>query len=226
MATIGVVLSGCGNVDGSEIHEATLTLLHLARGGAQVRCFAPEKTHFTAFDYVRKVATREERGVFGEAARIARGQLTPLSKAVAEELDGLILPGGQGAAKNLCDWIPNGPKARVDPELAALIRTLNARRKPLGFICIAPVIAALLLGEKGVRLTIGQEAQSAALIEQCGAVHVPCTVSETCLDDAQRVVSTPAYMLGPGITEIDLGIGKLVAQVLAFCSSSGARTHS
>jgi enhancing lycopene biosynthesis protein 2 len=43
MKKIGVVLSGCGVYDGSEIHEAVITLLALARHGAEVICFAPDK---------------------------------------------------------------------------------------------------------------------------------------------------------------------------------------
>ena len=217
MPTIGVVLAGCGNVDGSEIHEATLTLLHLDRAGVRVRCFAPEATTFGVFDYVKRVATSEERSVYAEAARIARGALMPLSKAGANELDALILPGGQGAAKNLCDWIPKGPEARVDPELAALIRAMNEAHKPMGFICIAPVIAALVLGEKGVKVTIGNDPVTAAAIERCGARHEARGVDEICVDETLRVVTTPAYMLGPGIADIDRGIGRLVAQVVAFC---------
>jgi len=41
-------------------------------------------------------------------------------------------------------------------------------------------------------------------------------VDQIHIDKANRLVSTPAYMLGPGIKEVAEGIEKLVNQVVAM----------
>jgi enhancing lycopene biosynthesis protein 2 len=134
----------------------------------------------------------------------------------AADLDALILPGGFGVAKNLCSFAVEGRQMKVLPAVEALVRAMRAAGKPQGFVCIAPVIAARVLGGEGVRVTVGDDAETAAAIESWGARHVACRVEETAVDERLKVVSTPAYMLGPWIAAVSSGIDRLVDQVLAL----------
>ena len=219
MATIGVLLSGCGVLDGSEIHEATLTLYFLNKAGAKVVCLAPNMT-VAAMDHGTKKLMGETRNIRVEAARIARGAVADAAQVKAADLDGLILPGGFGAAKNLCDFAVNGAKGTVEPSVAALLYALHAAQKPIGAICIAPVVVALALGAHHPELTIGNDPATAQGLEGTGSRHVVCPVDGIVVDAANRLVSTPAYMLGPGIADIALGIEKLVAAVLDMARAS------
>lgn len=214
MATIGVLLSGCGVLDGSEIHEATLALYFLNKAGAKVVCLAPEMT-FAAVDHATKTPSGETRNVRVEAARIARGPVADAASVAADDLDGLILPGGFGAAKNLCDFATKGAQGTVVPSVAALLEAMHAAGKPIGAICIAPAVLALALGRFHPELTIGDDPATAQALEAAGARHVIRAVDEIHVDATNNLVSTPAYMLGPGIADIAKGIGKLVETVLA-----------
>jgi len=213
MATIGVVLSGCGVYDGSEIHEATLTLYFLNRAGARAVCLAPEM-EFSVIDHAVRAPMGCTRNVRTEAARLARGPVADIATVDPATLDGLILPGGIGAVTNLCNFAIKGSQATVQPAVAGFIRAMHAAGKPLGAMCIAPVVLALVLGAEHPELTIGNDAKTAGLLEETGARHVICGVDDICLDAARNLVSTPAYMLGPGIADIAKGIEKLVATVL------------
>ncbi|ATI63707.1 isoprenoid biosynthesis glyoxalase ElbB [Edwardsiella tarda] len=213
MKRVGVVLSGCGVFDGSEIHEAVLTLLALSRAGAQAVCLAPDREQTQVIDHRSGEAVAERRNMLAEAARIARGEVTPLAQGDASQLDALIVPGGFGAAKNLSSLASDGAACWVDSDLQRLVRELHQAGKPLGFICIAPALLPKLLGAP-VRVTIGNDAGTIAAIEAMGGQHVACPVDEIVVDTAQRVVTTPAYMLAGSIAEAAQGIDKLVAQVL------------
>lgn len=210
---IGVVLSGCGVFDGSEIHEAVLTLLFLARAGATAVCMAPDR-EFAVVDHRTQEAAGENRNVLTESARIARGEIRNLAEVKAEELDGLILPGGFGAAKNLSDFAEKGPEASVLPELSRLLKEMVAAGKPLGAICIAPAPVAKALAELKPEVTIGTDEGTAAAIEGTGARHMNCPVDAIHEDARHKLITTPAYMLGPGIADVALGIEKLVSRLL------------
>lgn len=219
MATIGVLLSGCGVYDGSEIHEATLTLYFLAKAGAKAVCMAPETT-FQAVNHDDRTPGGETRRVRVEAARIARGPVADVAQVRADDLDGLILPGGLGAANNLCDFGAKGAKGTVLPSVAALLAAMHAAGKPIGAICIAPAVLALALGRFHPELTIGNDPGTAQALEAAGARHVNRDVDAIQVDAANNLVTTPAYMLGPGIADIATGIEKLVQAVLARTKAS------
>lgn len=210
---VAVILAGCGVYDGSEIHEAVLTLLHLSRAGAEVHCFAPDIDQWHVINHATGAVTDERRNVLVEAARIARGQIQPLSAASTEAFDALIIPGGFGAAKNLCDFAVNGAAMQVLPELLALAQAFHRAGKPIGLMCIAPTMATAIVGA-GAQLTIGTDADTAQAIAQMGGEHIACQVDEICIDRANKLITTPAYMLAQSIAEADRGIGKLVAEVL------------
>ena len=212
---VGVVLSGCGVYDGAEIHEAVVTLLAIAKTKANIICMAPDIAQLHVINHLKgEESAGETRNVLVESARIARGELKDIKDITAEEIDVLIFPGGFGAAKNLCDFAVKGKDCTVNLEVERLIKEMHAAKKPMGFICIAPVIAAKVLGEHGPTLTIGSDEATAAAIEAMGAKHVVRAVNEIAVCQVNKVVSTPAYMLGPGITDVASGIELLVLKVL------------
>lgn len=206
-----VVLSGCGFLDGSEIHEAVLTLLALDRGGAEVTLAAPDKT-LSVVDHRTAEPTGERRNVLTESARIARGKIRPLSEVTADAFDAIFLPGGYGAAKNLSTVATDGPSASVDADLVRLLRAFRAAGKPIGAVCIAPavLVAALREGE----VTIGNDSGTAGAIHAMGGSHHACAVTEMHVDRARKIVTAPAYMYDARIAEVATGIERAVDAVL------------
>lgn len=212
---VGLVLSGCGFLDGAEIHEATCTLLSLDRRGATLVAAAPDVPQLHVVDHVQKTpASGPTRSVLQESARIVRGQIRDLAKVKASDVDAVIFPGGFGAAKNLCTFATQGKDMRVEPGVERFVREVRAAGKPMGFICIAPVIAGRLFGDQHVKLTIGNDPETAGVLEAWGVRHVECRVDEIAIDEKLRIVSTPAYMLGPWIAPVAAGIDRLVSAVL------------
>ena len=220
MKKVALILSGCGVFDGSEIHESVLTLLALARAGVKVTCAAPDIPQTEVINHLKGEADPSAtRNVLQEAARICRGEITALDSLDLGEQDAIIFVGGFGAAKNLSNFALAGPEYQLAPQVDALIQQAHAQHKTQGFICIAPALAAAALGKHGVRLTIGSDASTAAALELKGAQHINCAVDEIVVDQAQRIVSTPAYMLATSMLEAEAGINKLVAKVLALSGS-------
>jgi enhancing lycopene biosynthesis protein 2 len=212
---VGVVLAGCGFLDGAEIHEATLALLFLDRRGAKVTAMAPSGDQMHVVNHLTgEPVMGDRRSVLAEAARISRGRIVDLAKVRAADVDALVFPGGFGAAKNLCTFAVQGKHMQVHREVERIVREMRLAEKPMGFICIAPVIAARVLGELGPTLTIGDDPETAAAIEGYGGRHQKCNVDEIAVDARLKIVSTPAYMLGPSIAPVAQGIEKLVSAVL------------
>jgi enhancing lycopene biosynthesis protein 2 len=211
---IGVVLSGCGVYDGSEIHEAVFTLLAIDRNGAEAVCMAPDM-ELDEVDHLKGEPTGAKRNVLVESARIARGKIRNIKEVKAADLDALIFPGGFGAAKNLCTFAFKGADATIQPEVARLLKEVAAAKKPIGAICIAPALVAATLGkEYKPKLTIGTDSGTAAAIRQTGSEHQDCPVKEFVVDKANKIVSTPAYMLAERISEAYEGIDKTVKAVI------------
>lgn len=210
--TAAIILSGCGVYDGSEIHEAVITLLNLQRRNVRVRFFAPDIAQNETVNHLDGTPQRA-RNVLAESARIARGDIAPLSEFSADDFDMLLFPGGFGAAKNLSDFAAKGADMSVLPQVDSAVKSMLAAGKPLGFVCIAPVIAAKSVGG-GVKLTIGTDAQTAAAVEKLGAKHVECPADGFVADKEKNVFSTPAYMLANNTAAIDAGVGAMVGAML------------
>ncbi|MBL7108215.1 MAG: isoprenoid biosynthesis glyoxalase ElbB [Candidatus Cloacimonetes bacterium] len=212
---IGVVLAGCGVNDGSEIHEATLTLLFLDRANASAIIMAPDIKQMDVVNHqISEAVSSETRDVIVESARIARDAVENIKNISANDLDAVIFPGGFGAAKNLCDFAVKGENLTVNHNVEQLILEMHKAKKPVGFICIAPVIAAKVLGNFHPKITIGNDAGTAQIIEKFGAKHISCSVDDIVFDEENLVVTTPAYMLGPSISYVAKGIKKLVKKVI------------
>ena len=211
---VGLLLSGCGIFDGSEIHEAVLTMLFLDRAGAQIVCTAPDMEQVHVIDHVTLEAMDQKRNVLVESARIARGNIIDLQILDAKELDALIIPGGFGAVKNLSDFALTGPQARVHPQVQRILSEMLAAGKPIGALCISPATVARALAEHDPEVTIGHDEGTAAAIEAMGGKHHTCAVNQVYVDVVHKIVTTPAYMTGSSIQQIAEGIEKLVMKVL------------
>ncbi len=213
---VGVLLSGCGVFDGSEIHEAVLTLLYLDKTGAEIVCMAPNIDQLHVINHQTQQVSDEKRNVLVESARIARGNIKDLRDVKASDIDALIIPGGFGAAKNLSNFAVKGSEASVNPEVDRIIKEMAAAEKPVGAICIAPATLTKALSDKKPEVTIGNDVSTASAIETMGGQHISCNVDGIHVDDANKLVTTPAYMLGPGIKDVAAGIEKLVTQVVSM----------
>ncbi|MCB1218827.1 isoprenoid biosynthesis glyoxalase ElbB [bacterium] len=219
MTKIGVVLSGCGVFDGSEIHEAVAVLLALSRAGVQYRCLAPDMqqmhvvNHFTG-----EVSSAESRNVLHESARIARGDVVSLGNVTATDFDGYVFPGGFGAAKNLSNFAVAGGNCEVNEQVSRLVRDAHSRKIPMAFLCISPVIAGRLLAGNGVQVTIGDDDEAMAAFDVMGATHVICQACEMVRDEDNLVISSPAYMKADNIAEVFDDITQSVNALLEMVS--------
>ncbi len=220
MPKVGVILSGCGYLDGSEITESVITLLALDRAGAEVFCFAPSIEQRQVSNHLTGELTTESRNVLTESARVVRGKISDLSKANANELDALILPGGFGAALNLSSFGIEGASANIHDGLATLLREMHEQKKPIGGICIAPALLALALGDDKPLLTIGDDVTTANELEKLGAQHKDCVVQGAVTDEQKKIVTCPAYMYEAPIKDIASGIETLVEEVIRLCGDS------
>lgn len=210
---VAVILSGCGVYDGAEIHESVIALLRLSQRGAQVQCFAPDMAQHHVVNHLTGQEMAESRNVLVESARIARGQVRDVRELKAADFDALVIPGGFGAAKNLSDFAFKGASCSVRPDVLAAARGFAEAHKPVGLICIAPAMAARIYGA-GVHCTIGHDPDTAAKLADMGAEHVDCPVEDIVVDEARKLVTTPAYMLARSLAEAASGINKLVDRVL------------
>ncbi|MFG6138421.1 isoprenoid biosynthesis glyoxalase ElbB [Halomonas sp. B23F22_10] len=209
---VAVILSGCGVQDGSEIYETTLTLLRLDQLGIGYRCFAPDIDQHDVVDHRSGEAAGERRNVLVESARLARGEISPLAELEADEFDAVILPGGFGAAKNLSNFAVAGADMVIHEGLVEAMAEFHEERKPIGLMCIAPVMVPRLLGP-GIAVTIGHDPGVAGAISSMGGLHRSCGVEDIVVDFDNRVVTTPAYMLATRLGEAATGIFKLVDRI-------------
>ena len=211
-----VVLSGCGFLDGAEIHESVATLLALSKAGADYTVAAPNKDqHHVVNHHTQSEMSGESRNVLVEAARIARGPVTDVATIQASDFDALFFPGGFGAAKNLSSFAFKGSGGDIDPQVARVIQEFHQSGKPIGAVCIAPALLALALGKGTV--TIGSDAGTADNLEQLGSTHQVCPVTQAVIDSANKLVTAPAYMEDAKIHEVAQGIESAVNAVLEMC---------
>jgi enhancing lycopene biosynthesis protein 2 len=216
MKRVAVVLCGSGFKDGSEIRESVGVLWALSVHGAQVECFAPNAPQKDVVNCLTgEPCPGESRNMLVEAARIARGDVKPLTELNMSQFDALILPGGFGAAKNLCTFAFEGSRGKVIPELKIACEKAHVSGKPIGAVCIAPSIVAMALSGRGLELTLGAPGPAAQEIEKLGHKHIVCQARDICLDRKNKVVSTPAYMYDHApLSEVFMGIESLVKKVL------------
>lgn len=196
-----VVLSGCGVYDGAEIHEATMTMLAIVKNGGKYQIFAPDVEQYHVINhFTGEVVEGEKRNVLVESARIARGDIKPLTEYNPEEFDALVFPGGFGVAKNLSTFAFDGPNCKVIPEVEKAIKYTITLKKPIGALCISPAIVVRVLQD--IEVTIGNDKATAEAIETMGAKHIVTTHGNVVVDKKYNVVTTPCYMLDATIMDI------------------------
>jgi enhancing lycopene biosynthesis protein 2 len=206
-----VVLSGNGVFDGSEIHETTLSLHAIMKHGGTYEIFAPDIQQHHVINHITGEEMKEERNVLIESARIARGQINNLKDFNADDFDAILFPGGFGAAKNLSTFAFDGPNCKINGEVENAIRAMKDQEKPIGALCISPVVVAKILGD--VQLTIGQDKDTADAVEQMGAKHKKTGHGEVVMDKENKVFTTPCYMLDANILQIAEGADNVVQAI-------------
>ena len=216
---VAVILSRSGYLDGAEIREAVLSLLSLDQQAARVSIFAPNIDQHHVINHITSEETNETRNVLVESARIARGDIKPLSELDASAFDALVLPGGFGVAKNLSDLAFKGADSQAIDAFSHIVKAFHAEGKPIGAICIAPAVIASILGEHNPTLTIGEDKGTASAIETMGGTHQNCATDETVYDEKNNIVSCSAYMRDDNISNVAIGIDKLVKKVVALAAS-------
>ncbi|CAG35588.1 isoprenoid biosynthesis glyoxalase ElbB [Desulfotalea psychrophila] len=209
---IAVILSGCGHLDGSEIHEATMSLWAIHSHGCDYHCFAPDIDQLHVINHLNGEETGESRNVLVESARIARGKISDLNQFKAEDYDALIIPGGFGAAKNLSDYFSAGVNCQVNPEVKKAIIDMHQAKKPIGALCIAPMLLARLIS--GVEITLGQDPISHQNAEKMGASTQTTDHGQIVIDRKNLVVSTPCYMLDARVDQIGAGADALMTEIV------------
>ena len=216
MPKVGVVLSGCGAQDGAEIHESVITLLALDRAGADVTIMAPDMNQFHVINHLNNEEIDTSRNILIESARIARGNIVDVATVTGDELDALIFPGGTGMAKNIFDYAMAGSDCTVIKDVQRLIMEIIEAGKPLGAICIAPVMVAKVLQKMGRsgKVTGGFSEKITADIDSMGIETESVGADEIVVDVKNKIVSTPAYVEAKSIKEAADGIEKLVTKVL------------
>nr|WP_299243972.1 isoprenoid biosynthesis glyoxalase ElbB [uncultured Halomonas sp.] len=209
---VAVILSGCGFRDGSEIYETTLTLLRLDQLGIAYRCFAPDQDQPQVIDHASGEQCEEVRNMLVESARLARGEIDSLEALNPEDFDAVILPGGQGVAKNLSNFAEAGADMTVMPLLRDKVVAFYEAEKPIGLMCYSSLLAPRLL-DVTIPVTVGHNAKIAGAISSMGGLHKTCSADDVVLDREHRIVTTPAFMTAKGIAEAALGISKLVDRI-------------
>ncbi|MCX6287063.1 MAG: isoprenoid biosynthesis glyoxalase ElbB [Bacteroidetes bacterium] len=215
MKKFAVVLAGCGVFDGAEITEAVLTLLAIDKAGSSSQCFAPDIEQYHVIDHLHGKPALEKRNVLTESARITRGNIKPMGEFQAYDFDALIFPGGFGAAKNLCSWAYEGDDAKVNPDVEKAVKAMHEAGKPIGAMCIAPVILAILF--RGAKLTTGQDPASGGFIEKKGNKNIISDHGQVVIDPVHKLFTTPCYMLDATLSQIAEGTENIVNEMIRGC---------
>lgn len=218
MTKVAVVISGCGHLDGAEIFETVFTLLELDKHQTEVKIFAPNIEQRQVINHLTQEKMPEQRNVLVESARIARGQIQPLPELKVQNFDALILPGGFGAALNLSDLAVNNENAKIIADLEEIVLQFYKAAKPIGAICISPALLALVLKKHAkITITLGNKNE---LIQKLSATEQTCTANNIVVDEENKLVTTPAFMLNASLAHIHTGISALVAKVINMCAKT------
>ncbi|MBN8827954.1 MAG: isoprenoid biosynthesis glyoxalase ElbB [Sphingobacteriia bacterium] len=207
-----VLLSGCGHLDGAEIREAVLSLLAIESQGHSYNIYAPDYNQQHVINHITGEELTETRNILVESARIARGNIQNVNKLVISKYDGLVMPGGFGAAKNYCSIASNGPNASITPKIKEIVLGFNSQKKPIGAICISPAVVALAFkGVKTIEVTLGDDNDSnASLIKGLGSKHIHTNIGEAYYFTDEKIASCAAYMRDSKLPEIYKEISSVI----------------
>jgi enhancing lycopene biosynthesis protein 2 len=228
---IGVLLSGCGVYDGAEIHESVLSLLAIAEQEAEAVCIGINRPQRHVINHLVGEEMAESRNMLIEAARIARGDIRDITTVTAADIDGLVIPGGFGSAKNFTDWAIQGPAGEILPEVKRLVLDLVELQKPIAALCVSPVVIAKALEGTGktVSLTLGSDqhptpydlAGFAAGLEATGMVAVMKTKDQIEIDPRYNIISAPCYMMETDLPTLRNNITAAIKSLVAIIKQRG-----
>ena len=223
---IAVILSGCGVFDGSEIQEVVFTLLAIAENGGTYQCFAPDMQQHHVLNHITGEEMKESRNVLIESARIARGQILSLKSFQAEKFDGLVIPGGFGAAKNLTQWAFNGPHGEIQEDVKNAIVSMAGIQRPIVGLCMGPTVIAKALEGSSVKahLTVGTDkapspyeiAAISSGMQKTGAVAEMRTIDEILIDTDNKIITAPCYMMEADIVQVKKNVEQAIKAMFAF----------
>jgi len=209
-----IVLSGCGVYDGAEIHEAVMTMLAIRSNGGTYQLFAPNVMQYHVVNHITGDVMKESRNVLIESARIARGKIKPLIEYNVADFDAIVFPGGFGVAKNLCSYAFDGVDMKIDRVVEKAIKDTHAAGKPIGALCISPVLITKILGN--IEVTIGSDKGTSGDIRTMGGEHKTTGNGEVIVDKKNKVVTSPCYMLDADITDIAEGADKTIKAIISL----------
>ena len=212
MKKFAIVLAGCGVYDGAEIHEAVMSMYAVVKNGAEYKLFAPDIAQHHVVNHLTGEEMPESRNVLVESARIARGKIQELTELDLRDFDALLFPGGFGVAKNLCSYAFKGADCEIHPQVSKIIRDALSLRKPIGALCISPVLIAKILGD--VTITVGPDEDDAVNVKNMGAKHIVTKPGDVIIDEKHRVFTTPCYQLDSNIVQIAEGADNIVKEML------------
>ena len=213
MKKVAVILAGCGTMDGSEINETVTLLLALDQHNIEYQAFAPDENQYEVCNHVTGQRTNEKRNMMVEAARIVRGKILPLSMFNASNFDALLFPGGSGAAKNIFTYAHDGINFKVNKEVEKAIKDIHAQGKPIGAMCIAPLMVAKVLGNVNVTMGSGNCRQAKEL-PMIGCQHTETTHGGVAIDKENKIYSTPCFMLDATLKDVYQGAWNLVEEMM------------
>lgn len=208
----GILLSGSGVYDGAEIQEAVLSMLAVSELGDTYTCIGVNADQFHVINHVTGEPMNESRNMFIEAARIARGNIVPIQDIQPADIDALIIPGGFGSAKNFTKWAFDGPDGSILPEVKLLLVNLVNVGKPIAALCVSPVVVAKAFEDSRIHpdLTLGTTAESSPYdiaafsegLQKTGATTTYKSVKEIHIDEANKIITAPCYMMDASISDV------------------------
>jgi enhancing lycopene biosynthesis protein 2 len=222
--TIGILLSGCGVYDGTEIQEAVLSMLAITEAGHDYKCISVNKNQYHVVNHLTGETMDENRNMMVESARIARGEVQDINEISPAIIDGLVIPGGFGAAKNFTTWAFNGPDSDILPEVKLLIVNLVNAGKPIAALCVSPVVIAKALQNSNIQptLTLGTTKEQSPYniedfhkgVESIGAKTEEKPITDILVDYDNKIITAPCYMMNANILEVKNNIKKAVNQLI------------
>ena len=213
MKKVAVILAGCGTIDGSEINETVTLLLALDQHDIEYQAFAPDAYQAEVWNHATGKRAEERRNMLVEAARIVRGNILSLNKFNADDFDALLFPGGSGAAKNIFTYAYDGINFKVNKEVEKAIRDIHAQGKPIGAMCIAPLMVAKVIGNVNVTMGSG-ECRQAKELPMIGCKHTETTHGGVAIDKENKIYSTPCFMLDASLKDVYQGAWNLVEEMI------------
>jgi enhancing lycopene biosynthesis protein 2 len=225
----GILLSGLGYGDGSDIEETILTALFLSESNAEVIFMAPDRLQREVRDHRTSKRIKSERHILVEASRIARATIQAVDRVGPKDVNVLIIPGGQGVLTNLCDFSARAENCSVVEDVRHLIGGMTRRKRPVGAISQGVVLLARILkGRQGINptLTVGNDAQMSGHIQLLGGTPIPTKADEALVDEQNCLVSTAGAASGAKLAVMARGIENLVRGTLELVHTGERHARS